>query len=122
MHGLLEEGHVDHLDAFDALPRGACVAVASITSCTRMALLDCANEIDEYEMDLGDWSGDRYAWKLDDVIELPAPVPAPVPVECRQRIFKIDTATELAIMRQAQAAYALRAKTDAEVQETLRPR
>lgn len=75
-------GHAD----FDALPRGRVVAVCELTGCYQITNV---NEWTDYlnmtyrgnlpggyrELKFGDWSPERYVWKLEHVRRLHAPFP-----------------------------------------------
>jgi len=76
-------------DAERLLSRGAVVGVATLTECTPTIW----TKIDDDEARLGDFSGDRFAWRMSG----PVPLDEPVPCRGRQRIWTLDEETERAV-------------------------
>lgn len=56
---------------------GAVVAVARVASCVEMTpeIVDLCERTAPLELAVGDWKPGRFAWALEDVRALPAPVP-----------------------------------------------
>lgn len=56
------------------LPRSAIVCTCELLDCVEMThgLFDATPEL---EKEWGDWQIGRYAWRLENVVRLPAPVP-----------------------------------------------
>ncbi len=66
------------------LPMGTVVAVVTVAGCIGTTSL-AARRIGVRERLVGDWSPGRYAWRLDDI----QPLAAPVPVTGSQRFFHL---------------------------------
>lgn len=77
------------------LPIGAVVAVVTVTGCIATTAL-AARRIGARERLAGDWSSGRYAWRLDDVRALAAPVP----VSGSQRFFYLPPRVQAQVLAQ----------------------
>lgn len=64
------------------LPMGTVVAVVTVAGCISTTAPD-ARRISARERGVGDWSENRWAWRLEDV----RPLATPVPVSGAQRFF-----------------------------------
>ena len=82
-----------------SLPFGAVVAVAEVVECYRVADLGFS-KLSALELALGDFSGIRYGWLLENIVALPQPVP------CRgfQSIFELPGDVAAAVQQQVAAA------------------
>lgn len=76
LHDSGYEGSVD-----EQLPRGAVIAICDLAACISTSTAASAKTLDaigltEQEMAFGDYSPDRYAWRLENVRRLLIPIPA----------------------------------------------
>lgn len=74
-------GYMDWCD----LPKGCAIALVQLTDCIKMdeAFIQQQTEL---EIDCGEWSPGRYAWRLEEVKAI---VP-PIPVKGRQGLFNLE--------------------------------
>jgi hypothetical protein len=72
-----------HLPDYKDLPFGAFVKKAKVIDCRLMTYELFASQAD-LEQALDNWSFDRYAWELDDVVDI-----EPIPFKGQQRIFNV---------------------------------
>lgn len=77
------------------LPMGTVVAVVTVAGSIGTTS-PTARRISSQERLVGDWSPDRYAWQLDDV----RPLAAPVPVSGSQRFFYLPARVLLRVLPQ----------------------
>jgi hypothetical protein len=62
-----------NIPAFEDIPLGGIVAIANLTDCLKMSngLRDkhhiAINEVNYLEKWLGDWTPERFAWKLEEI-------------------------------------------------------
>lgn len=86
VRGLISRGPIEQINRlFDNdIPLGAIVAVADLSDCLKMRQAGdytqgcgeiCIPHQTVLERTVGNWSGGRYAWKLDRVVALPEPIP-----------------------------------------------
>ncbi len=84
-------------DALDwhQLPLGAVIAVALLMDVHKTDLGPGLIH-PKHELEFGDWTPGRWAWRMDDVLKLDQPIPA----VGRQALFDLDLAAEAAVMAQ----------------------
>ena len=64
----------EFIDRSSSYPLGVILAVASLDHIIPTNRLTKGMEISHQERQLGDWSADRFAWKLTQVVKLPKPI------------------------------------------------
>jgi len=85
-----------------ALPRGAVVAAARLSTCLRVPRTPdafkqfLATYADAREQAFGDWTSGRYVWRLDDV----AALPEPIALRGKQGLFTVGSGVGAEVAKQ----------------------
>ncbi|WP_414755530.1 ASCH domain-containing protein [Anabaena sp. CCY 9910] len=77
--------NTDNWFEWDELPRGYAVAIANLTDCIKMTD-EFIGQQSQLEIDCGEWSAGRFAWKLEQI----GKIILPIKITGKQGLFKLD--------------------------------